>query len=348
MTEYVFIAIKADRWGKDMASLWGDFNICPQLHWLELPYHSQVELFSISSFKVWGDAQKPHCNIAYLLVWVEDIMQGRHYSISMVWVHPNQVRVATIEEAVENLTAYTSSGVNWPYALAQLCEDPHHAPLSKNKHLGILLQGKLQETFCGWISQLKVCQLLATSPQVIYSIGLNGHDESIIITLPDLLGSGISLIASKHIYLEIDIPSPPMEELDQKMPPLEDIPTILITSLPNSPPKSEGSMTTEVSNLLSEAVLEASSCGSQQSSPRRPTTAVVLMSLPQKPEGLPLPADTSSQASIDEGEASLEDIPTNISPIAAVSGSNSTSASMALAELWTNTNKALNDLLKDP
>ena len=124
-----------------------------------------------------------------------------------------------------------------------------------------------------------------------------------------------------------------MEEPDQKMPPLKDIPTVLITSPPKSPPKSKGSMTTEVSNLLCQAVLELSSCGSQQSSPRRPTTAVVLMSLPWKPEGLLLPADTSSQASIDEGEASLEDIPTNFSPIAAILGSNSTSTSMDLAEI---------------
>ena len=82
MTEYTFFAEKVDRWGKDMASLWGKFNICPLLHWLELPCHSQVELFSISSLKVWGNSQKPHCNIAYLLVWVEDVMQGRCYGIS--------------------------------------------------------------------------------------------------------------------------------------------------------------------------------------------------------------------------------------------------------------------------
>ena len=104
-------------------------------------------------------------------------------------------------------------------------------------------------------------------------------------------------------------------------------------------------MTTEVSNLLSQAVLEASSCGSQQSSPRRPTTAVILMSLPQKTEGLLLSTNTSSQASIDEGEASLEDILINISPIAAISGSDSTSTLMDLAELQTNANKALDDLL---
>ena len=223
----------------------------------------------------------------------------------------------------------------------QLCKDPHHAPLPKNKHLGILPQGKVQETFRGCISQLKVCQLLATGLQVICPIGLNRHDEPIITTLPELLDSGISLITSKHIYLGIDIPSLLMEEPDQKMPPLEDIPTILITS----PPKSEGSMTTEVSNLLSQAALEESSCESQHSSPRRPTTAVVFMSLPQKPEDLPWPADTSSKVSLDEGEASLEDIPTNISPIIAVFGSRSIRPPVDLTEHLTNTNKALDDLL---
>ena len=191
-------------------------------------------------------------------------MQGRQYGTSLVWVHPNQVRAVSIEEVVENLTIYTSSGVDWPYALAQLCEDPHHAPLPKNKHLGILLQGKAQETVCGQISQLEVHQLLAASPQVIYPIGFDGHDDPVITALPDLLGSSIILITSKHIYLEIDIPSPPMEEPDQKMLPLKDIPTALRTS----PPKSEGSMTMEVSNLLSQAVLEASSCESQQSPPK--------------------------------------------------------------------------------
>ena len=104
-------------------------------------------------------------------------------------------------------------------------------------------------------------------------------------------------------------------------------------------------MTTEVSILLPWAVLEVSSCESQYSSLRRPTTAVVFMSPPQKPEGLPWPASTSSQASIDEEEASLEDIPTNISPIAAISGSGSISPPADLTELWTNANKALDELL---
>ena len=92
------------RWtggGRTWPSLWGNFNICPKLHWLELSCHSQVELLSISRLKVWGDTQKPCHNIAYLLVWVEDIMRDRCYGISLVWVHPNQVRETTMEEVVQ-------------------------------------------------------------------------------------------------------------------------------------------------------------------------------------------------------------------------------------------------------
>ena len=137
-----------------------------------------------------------------------------------------------------------------------------------------------------------------------------------------------------------------MEEPDQKIPPLSEVSTILITSPHKSPLKSEGSMTTEVSNLLSQAVaLEASSCESKCSSPRRPTTAAVLMTPPQKPEGPLQAVNTSSQASIEEAEASLEDIPANISPIAAISRSRSISPLVDLVELQTNANRALDDLL---
>ena len=69
------------------------------------------------------------------------------------------------------------------------------------------------------------------------------------------------------------------------------------------------------------------------------------MTPPWKPEGPIQAVNTSFQASIKEVEASLEDIPPNISPIAAISRSGSVSPSMDLAELQTNANRALNDLL---
>ena len=235
------------------------------------PCHSLVELFSISSLKVWGNIQELHHDIAYLLVCIGNTTEDRHYGVSLVWLNPNQARASTMEEAVETLTACPSSGTNWSYALAQLYEGSCYAPLPKDKHLGILPQGKVGETSCGWISQLDVCQLHSTSPQLVYPIDLNRQDEPIITTLPELLSSSISVIISKHLYLGIDIP--PMEEPVTKAPPIGEASTILITSPHKSPPKLEGSMTTEVNDLLLQAVTEASSCKSKHSSPLPCATA---------------------------------------------------------------------------
>ena len=207
MTEYAFFVNKAERWKRDLTSLWGNFNVCPCLDHLELPCHSPVELSSVSSFKVWRNTQEPHHDITYLLVHMGNTHEDRQYGVSLVWVNPNQTRASTMGEAVEALAACPSSGTDWPHTLAQLYKGSHHAPLPKDKHLGILPPGKAEETSCGQISQLNVCQLLSASPQVVYPSGLNRHDEPIITTLPGLLSSGISITTSKHLYLEIWYPS---------------------------------------------------------------------------------------------------------------------------------------------
>ena len=103
MTEYAFFANKVERWKRDLASLWGNFDVCPHLDHLELPCHSPAELISISSFKVWGNIQEPHHDITYLLVCTGNTTEDRQYSVSLVWVNPNQTRTSTMEEAVEML-----------------------------------------------------------------------------------------------------------------------------------------------------------------------------------------------------------------------------------------------------
>ena len=69
------------------------------------------------------------------------------------------------------------------------------------------------------------------------------------------------------------------------------------------------------------------------------------MSPPQKSEVTTPPVDTSSQASIKEVEGSLEDIPTNISLIAAVYSSRSASPPVNQSELQANANRAIDNML---
>ena len=165
MTEYAFFLQKAYQWRKDMALMWGDINICPLLHWLQLPRHSQAELSSLNGLKAWGEGQKLHNNNVFLLVWAEEEATGdRNYGLSTLWVNPSQARVPSIGEAVGKLTAWASSGPNLPYSLVQMQEGTHHVPLPKEEHLGIIPQRRAEAIPCAQISQLEVHKLLIAGP----------------------------------------------------------------------------------------------------------------------------------------------------------------------------------------
>ena len=104
-------------------------------------------------------------------------------------------------------------------------------------------------------------------------------------------------------------------------------------------------MTMEVRNLLSEPMLNMSGHWSKNSAPRRPNPVVILTPPPHKPKKLLQPVDTSSQASAEMAEASLEEIPTSISPIAMTPRSGSITPPADTTELQENANKALKELL---
>ena len=148
------------------------------------------ELLSISHLKVWGDTQKPWDSMAYLLVKVEDVSKVKGYSMALEWISPHQAQASMMEEALGILSTCVSSGPDWLYVLTQLYEGTNHAPLPKDKQLGILHRGEVESPY-GWISQLEVHQLLSARLQVVYPVGLNGGNQSTTIELPGPLHSRI-------------------------------------------------------------------------------------------------------------------------------------------------------------
>ena len=188
-------------------------------HITTVPYHVHNSVGALLSHwvKAWGDEEIFCHDITFLLVSAKEEVAGdRKYGFSTVWVNPCQARVPTMEEAVRELTAWVSSGPNWPYTLVQLNEDTHHASLPKEGHLGILPEGGTDSATSGRISQLEVHQLLISGQQVTYPVGLNGHEIPIITSLPEFLTNDISLTGGKSVYLEVDILQPIAEELDWK------------------------------------------------------------------------------------------------------------------------------------
>ena len=186
-----------------MAPMWGNINICPQLRWFHIPSLTPAKLFSPTGLKAWGEKQKVHHNIAFLLVQAEEEATGdRKYGLLTIWVNPCQARVLSMEEAAGKLTTWVSSGPDWPLCLGALtqghlpCTTPQGGALrhpTSRRGRGNSLQVQ--------ISQLEVCQLLISNLQVTYLIGLNGCEESIITSLPESLANSISLTRGKSIYL---------------------------------------------------------------------------------------------------------------------------------------------------
>ena len=148
-----------------MALLWEDISICPLLCQFQLPCHSQVELSSLNSLKVWEEGKNLHNDIAFLLVQVEDAMGNRYYGLSIIWANPSQVKVASMEEAVGKLTACTSSGTNWLYALVQLHEGTCHAPTPKEEHWASYFREGPRQSPVGRSANLRSANSLSPAPK---------------------------------------------------------------------------------------------------------------------------------------------------------------------------------------
>ena len=327
-----------------MRALWGNLSICPLLDHMDLPYHMVGELLSISCLKVWGDTQKPHNDMAYLLVRIEDDSEVEGYSIALVWISPHQAQASMMEEALGILSTCISSGPDWLYVLTLLYEGTNHAHLPKDKHLGILPQGRA-ESPCGQISQLEVCQLLSGGPQVIYPVGLNGGNQSVTIDLPEPWHSGSSVTTDEHPYIKIDIPSPTPEEQDHANLPLGGVQTTLAVAMPKTPWKPRVTLMAEVDSLLTQGMTEDYDCEPEHSATVKEFATETDTSPPPKMEVPALPLDTSSQVSVPEMEASMESNPIPNSPTAVAYISCSDSPTMDLPELQADVHLAINHML---
>ena len=197
--------------GNSIKALWGSLSICPTVTCIRLPLHTAEELDSIRHLKVWGNAQMPHPNRAYLLVLVDDTPDARTYGLALVWVNTLQAKVVAMANALDTLATFTYKGPDWPYILIQLYEGTNHMPLLANKHLGILAQEKMEGP-SGWISQLKTHQLLSAGSLVVVPVELNWGEQVVTVDLPEPLCTGFSVTSNKHQFVEVNIPSPTIED----------------------------------------------------------------------------------------------------------------------------------------
>ena len=142
----------------------------------------------------------------------------------------------------------------------------------------------------------------------------------------------------------IDIPLLSPEKLECTTQPLGGAHPIPAITTPKTPWKPRISLRAEVDALLKWGMADDSSCKSKHSTTEKAAATDAVISLFHKVEVSAPPIDTSSQASVEEGEASLESNPVNVSPIMTAYSSHSGSPMVDLTELQTDTNQAANHM----
>ena len=202
--------------------------------------------------------------------------------LAVLWAHPYQAQLSSLDEVVKKLTLFIKLGNNWAYTFVQLNKDAQHVPVSNEGHLSATVNGAPCRSMYGCLHQLEVCKLLQYGDQVAYPEGLKGGLKSVqtLLSGPILWGLGVLGDSTcEPSFLPVDLSQ---ATLGYCMP---EAPTPHTTLTPYSPshltmkhpPKTDHhiSMTTEVQELLSCATPDTSGQASGDSTPKRPTSAAL-------------------------------------------------------------------------
>ena len=130
-----------------------------------------------------GWCKKVCSDLVFLLISPTKVITGEMvFGLAIVWVHPYQVHIPTLDEVVKKLTLLTTTGKNWTYAFVQLNKDAQHVPLPKEGHLSTMIEGLPSRNTCGHLHQLEVHLLLQSENWVVYLKGFNRGLELVCCT----------------------------------------------------------------------------------------------------------------------------------------------------------------------
>ena len=261
----------------------------------------------------------PTLTRAYLLVQVNDTPNAKTYGLALMWVNLLQTRAVAMADALDTLATFAYEGPDWPYILIQLYEGANHMPLPANKHLGVLAQEKMEGP-SGWISQLRIHQLLSARSLVVVPTELNGGEQAVTVNLPEPLCTGSSITSDDHPFVEVNIPSPTMEDQGCMTPTQGGQQDTLPATIPKTPWKPRIALVTQVAKLLDRGMIDNYDWESEHSVTADHATQAE-MSPTRKMEEPLLPLETSSQTSVDGTDASVESTPVDATLVTAVCSS---------------------------
>ena len=135
----------------------------------------------------WGDAEKPHQDMAFLLIVPSLAVRCKQvFRLAIMWMHPHQVHLPTLVDVMKKLLLLLDEGAHWPYAYIRMNDAMAHMLLSSVWHIGTMTGDLPSQNACGHLHQLCVQQLLQCRGWVVCLDGLNGELESLVFNFKEL------------------------------------------------------------------------------------------------------------------------------------------------------------------
>ena len=98
--------------------MWGSHNIYPLLSQFYVTAISLSHLSAISQAKALGDPQKPKLGIAFLPIMpAQTVEEERIFRLVVIWVHPCQILLSSLEEAAKKLAFSSTQEMTGPMPL---------------------------------------------------------------------------------------------------------------------------------------------------------------------------------------------------------------------------------------
>ena len=104
-----------------------------------------------------GSPKRQLLGMAYLLLApLQEVEEEKRIGLAVVWVHPNQTLLPSLEVTVKKLILLISTKEDWYYTFIRVNEDTLHLPLSDARHISILVDGAPGRSTCRHLSQLEI------------------------------------------------------------------------------------------------------------------------------------------------------------------------------------------------
>ena len=145
------------------------------------------QLTALSQVGAWGDMDKPHQDMAFLLIVPSLAIRCKWvFGLTAMWMHPCQVCLPTLVDVAQKLLLLADKGAYWPYTYIRMNDAIAHTLPSSKGHIDIMTSDLPSQNACGCLHQLCVWQQLQCRSWVVCPDGLIGGLELLVFNFKEL------------------------------------------------------------------------------------------------------------------------------------------------------------------